>query len=386
MQKHFVALDSWRGIAAIAVAFGHFETSGYLSTLALASTSYRFVDFFFLLSGFVIAHSSGTRIAGGGEAWPFLVRRIARLWPLHLAILAAFAAYQGLLLAAAALGVAVPSPGFTGSFDPVWLPANIAMVQAWGVLPAPTWNEPAWSISAEFAAYLAFAGCYALFGRRGWLVFALSAAAATGWALADDEIMRSTNSHALVRCLIGFGAGVCVHVVWTRRTAWRIPAATLTEAALVVVTLSAVTLLPNRLGIACIPCFAATIFVFAFEQGRVSRFLSRGFWVYLGRRSYSIYLVHTLVLTGVLWLVAITAGVLPWSLGEARPGQTGIVAPLALADPLIFAFLALVVAVAHVTYRFVELPGQQFGRSLAARMKQPRAPHAAPAQVDARRP
>ena len=54
--------------------------------------SYLFVDFFFVLSGFVIAHAYGDRLKSPLEVWQFIVRRFGRVWPLHIAVLAAFIA------------------------------------------------------------------------------------------------------------------------------------------------------------------------------------------------------------------------------------------------------------------------------------------------------
>ncbi|TKD50485.1 acyltransferase family protein [Sphingomonas baiyangensis] len=214
MASHkFVALDSWRGIAALTVAFGHLKTSGFLSTLPVASGSYRFVDFFFVLSGFVIAHSSGVRIASKrGEIWPFFIRRIARLWPLHLFVLGLFAAYRVLLAIAKILGLRAGSAAFEGEFALAWLPANLTMTQAWGFLPMATWNEPAWSISAEFAAYITFALCHAAFGARGWIALAVIGALAAMFTLLHPRVMQATYDLALVRCLLSFSAGVLAYI------------------------------------------------------------------------------------------------------------------------------------------------------------------------------
>ena len=82
-RPRFVALDSWRGIAALAVAFRHINgTAPFLNgqfhgNLRLA------VDFFFVLSGFVIAMSYGERLAQGFSFLRFMVLRWGRVWPLH---------------------------------------------------------------------------------------------------------------------------------------------------------------------------------------------------------------------------------------------------------------------------------------------------------------
>src|SRR5690606_39856368 len=52
--------------------------------------SYLFVDYFFVLSGFVIAHAYAGRLATARDGRRFMVRRLGRVWPLHVLVLAAF--------------------------------------------------------------------------------------------------------------------------------------------------------------------------------------------------------------------------------------------------------------------------------------------------------
>ena len=71
----FVSLDGLRGIAAIAVMLFHVSL-GYMPGGSLA------VDFFFCLSGFVIALAFGKRFANGLSFRAFAKARFARLYPM----------------------------------------------------------------------------------------------------------------------------------------------------------------------------------------------------------------------------------------------------------------------------------------------------------------
>ena len=51
----FYALDSWRGIAAVMVALFHMPIAWSLYDVGIVRHAWLFVDFFFVLSGFVIA-------------------------------------------------------------------------------------------------------------------------------------------------------------------------------------------------------------------------------------------------------------------------------------------------------------------------------------------
>ena len=169
------ALTGLRGVAAVLVVMHHASLhlggAGLPAVGGLLHRGYLGVDLFFVLSGFVISMVYGSWFTGrapgaalpgtGGKAGQdrsgqdrsgqdrtgtagavavFLMRRAARVWPLHAAVLAA-------LLAGAALsGGPLPSPRFAL--------ANFMLVQGWGV--SGEINAPAWSISTEMLAYLLF--------------------------------------------------------------------------------------------------------------------------------------------------------------------------------------------------------------------------------------
>ncbi len=372
-RNHFIALDSWRGICALMVAAGHLKTSGFYTSLMIATTSYRFVDFFFVLSGFVIAHAARDQIAAdGSRVWGFLIRRIGRLWPLHLVVLAGFLGYQGLLQAVNSWGgVNTGQQAFSGSTDLLWLPANIFLVQAWGVIPLATWNIPAWSISAEIAAYSVFAACFSLAGRRGWMpLLVVGVGAIAVLLIAGAPGMKATHDIALARCLAGFVTGVFVHALWTEIPDVKLPFATPLELATVAVVLLAVSYLPADYGILVIPIFAATVLLFAYEGGAVSRVLKRRPGQVLGDLSYSIYMVHALLAVCILSAVALAPkfGIGGIVLGQVAHDSTGIVTMTGLSDAILVGFLALVVGLSLLSFRWIEKPWRERAKAMARRV------------------
>src|ERR1700755_49340 len=90
-QKHqFQTLDGLRGVAAIAVMTRHLpQFLGAVSyhgragvLLGPTPKSYLAVDFFFVLSGFVLAHAYQARLQAGMGPGRFLLMRVIRRWPL----------------------------------------------------------------------------------------------------------------------------------------------------------------------------------------------------------------------------------------------------------------------------------------------------------------
>jgi peptidoglycan/LPS O-acetylase OafA/YrhL len=77
--EHFVMLDALRGVAAIMVMAHHLELSGV--SLGLFPRAYLAVDFFFMLSGFVLSRAYDYRFADGLGWAAFMRIRLRRLWP-----------------------------------------------------------------------------------------------------------------------------------------------------------------------------------------------------------------------------------------------------------------------------------------------------------------
>jgi peptidoglycan/LPS O-acetylase OafA/YrhL len=88
-SARFVVLDSWRGLCALLVALYHVPVTSFVFLNPLVRGSYLFVDFFFVLSGFVISYAYEGRIRDGATAAEFLVKRVGRLWPIQVVTLLA---------------------------------------------------------------------------------------------------------------------------------------------------------------------------------------------------------------------------------------------------------------------------------------------------------
>lgn len=115
-QPRLGALTGIRGIAAWLVVFYHVRASvGQIvpqEVIDLFAKGYLAVDLFFVLSGFVLWFNYGERLHQGGraQAWAFLWRRFARVWPLHAFILAIFVALASAVALTGDPNPAIPSP------------------------------------------------------------------------------------------------------------------------------------------------------------------------------------------------------------------------------------------------------------------------------------
>lgn len=130
----FEALDSWRGLAAVFIILFHAQVASHVRDASLVRAGEMFVDFFFVLSGFVIAHAYSERLTRGSDFGRFMVLRIGRVFPLHLAMLALFIMMETCKSLVPGLGATGDAP-FTGTNDILAIPTNVVLCRL-----APTTN------------------------------------------------------------------------------------------------------------------------------------------------------------------------------------------------------------------------------------------------------
>lgn len=369
-------LDGWRGVCALVVALHHLQADGHFFAVPFVRNAWLFVDFFFVLSGFVIAHAYGGRLAGGGEVLRFIWRRLGRVWPLHVAVLAGFVALEAIKWGLMErLGMSAANPPFDGETAPEALATNLLLVHSWGMHDIATWNFPSWSISTEWAAYLVFAAVAAAgLGGHAWVAAGLAAGGAAMVAAFSAEGLHTIADFGLFRCLYGFFTGVLVHrLIGRRRMAPPLPH--LAELAAIAAVAGFVVIAEKGANSLAAPLvFGMAVGIFAGEAGLASRLLASRPAQALGRWSYSIYLIHTLVLVVIGRAVNLIADRTDLTLtaplevnGAIRvlllPGQAWA------ADALAVAFLATVVALSAATYRWIERPGQRLFARLADRSR-----------------
>lgn len=342
-QPRFLALDALRGVLALFVVLFHLPVDSHVRDLPLVMHGYLVVDYFFVLSGFVIAHSYGARIETGGQGRDFLIKRIARVWPLHAVMLGLFV----LLEVARALTHFDSVPPWTGDREPVGIVTNLLMIQALGTHEHQTWNGPAWAVSAEMLCYVGFTALMLVAGKRLGLISILIATAGAILVVSlAPRWMNTTWQFGWARALYGFFLGVVVYRVWTLRPA---PGRGWLEAGLVAAALAFVWVAVGPWTVLASLVFAPVVWVLAGDRGRVARALTWEPLVKLGDVSYGVYLIHMLLIT----LMMIAARKLD-RIHERRID----LGPTWANDLLTLAFLATAIGLAVLSYRFIETPAR----------------------------
>jgi peptidoglycan/LPS O-acetylase OafA/YrhL len=203
-------LDAMRWVAAMMVAALHFGLFGGVTTSPNLA-----VDFFFALSGFVIAYAYDHKLAHGMTGEEFLQRRLIRLYPLF---------FVGIALGLIVTLVGSTQPGFTDNDGPylsqflaslVFLPWPSDAVPGMTEASASPLNGPYWSLILEIHINVLFAIFFRWIGM-GVLttlvaLFAMGVVA-TSWhdgSLATGYLTQDIH-FGIVRVGFSFLAGVLI--------------------------------------------------------------------------------------------------------------------------------------------------------------------------------
>ena len=383
-------LDALRGLAALTVVFGHFggafvtfpnihQAKSILTYLAVqfVANGHAAVILFFVLSGFVLSIPS---INGKPQSYPvFPTRRITRIYLPYLAALSLAVLGNHFLHNHLALSDWVNGPWHRSVQWPlVW--QHVMFV---GSYICGEFNTAFWSLVIEMRVSLAFPLLCMLVLRLPWrLALPISWLVACGAAslnafLFHAPVLQPGYSFTLqtsdVIATVGYASLFVVGILLARHrvrlTQWSSGLSSGTAQALFVGSI--LLYVYGNLAVACFcrvafrgmttvptivnvcsgdwPCAigATGIILLALGRQSFSRALMSPVCQFLGKISYSLYLLHGTIL---LTLLHLYYGRIP--------------------SPLIFAiYLPCVVACSSVFYKYIEEPCMELGRRVSDRLK-----------------
>ena len=326
-MRYLPSLTPLRGIAALFVVLVHLTSgSGDQTVPEFFLHGYLGVDLFFMLSGFVLTHvyvreflvDLSWRAVGA-----FLWTRVARLYPVHVFI----------------IGVLVIGHAARDISGLAVLANFLLLLVPW---PVDLLNPPAWSLSAEWYAYLLFPFMIGRLWRcDGRIAAALCVALLVGLdalvAIGFGNLQALTTGwSALLRALPEFIIGIMTYRAFSDRGLarhWRSDATFAAVAAALVLGAA----LPNG-DMVVVALFPLLLLAAVSNAGVATRLLNTRPLRWLGDISYSVYLGQALAFSLVSMLATTWVG--PWL------GLTG----------LRVLTVAAILAIATLAYRAVEVP------------------------------
>ena len=210
-QVHsFVTLDGLRGVAALAVVMFHGDP--YFVPFAV-SQGYLAVDFFFALSGFVLAYAYTQRLRQDMSTLTFFQLRVVRLYPLYI-----------LGTAFGLLSLLPHPPDWAFSEFPINLVAAVLFLPSPGSIIFFPFNHPLWSLFHELVANLAFAALSRrLSGALLCGIVTISAVLlieeARWWGTLDSSNGWENWGGGFIRVSFSFFAGILLYRIWQKRPA-----------------------------------------------------------------------------------------------------------------------------------------------------------------------
>jgi len=334
---HYLFLDGLRGVAAIFVMQRHAaERFGGV----VFDSSYLAVDFFFVLSGFVIAHAYVERLTTNMSFVSFMERRIVRLYPVFLIgivvmVLARLPYIENHHLAM------LPELMATTAFNLVYLPAP-----AMFAFNGPFLVGPFWSLSSEMFANVLYAPLAKL--RSGQVVmivamiFGLVAVVVTagGWGSLDVGFDYDNLAGGLARVMFSFFPGVLI--CRFREKIPMVGGRLCGTACVVLLALALMLTIPReyRMGYDLVVTLLLFPAIVALGSRVVVTGLAKSASVFLGEISYPVYAIHLPIAVAVVTVYPSISGMH----GSAE------------ADVLVIAFMAAICIIAWLLVRYVDVP------------------------------
>jgi peptidoglycan/LPS O-acetylase OafA/YrhL len=341
-RKQIDSLTGLRAVAAAWVMLMHFREITPTRVWefpvldALIVNGAYGVDIFFVLSGFILCHVYASQFDtsfNAGQVRQFIVYRFARIYPVHLATFAIMLAlFAGNL-------ITTGSSALPERYGPVTIITTLTLTHAWfpGI---QTPNMPAWSISAEWFAYMIFPILCIVLSYNKWIAVLYFV---MGLFLA---VIEPLCNYSLAHVLSGFLIGMAAYRTMT--VAHWITIGRFAGCAVAAAVLFWAQGTAPRVEIGLL-LFAALMISLADSRDILGRFLTLRPIVYLGEISYSLYMIH-------------------WPARVVVRNSFQIIGVLDTLPPglVVVAYVLVTLIGAVTSYHFVELPGRALLRKAGA--------------------
>ncbi|HGH3376861.1 TPA: acyltransferase family protein [Enterobacter ludwigii] len=350
--QRYLVLDSFRGLCAIFVVVFHMRALGSITEISFFKGSDLFVNFFFVLSGFVMSHAYLKR--SDIAFTDYISSRFRRLYPLYIFMLIVFIGLEcAKYIAYTKMGITLNAVPFTGKSAPVEVIPNLLMIQAWTEFTEHlSFNYPSWSISIEFYTYILFFVAIHFFKKY----FSISCLAIPAILIVLHTITNGVITEYAANGVFCFFSGVITYSISKTKFISNKLIATIVEVSALVAIYYVVSSDIIIKWILSALLFSLTIFVYSKEAGAISSILKTTPFISIGKWSYSIYMTHAAILfcviSAFMVLQKITGKELTLMVNGDRTLNLG---SAALNNILVALVICITIVVSSITYRFIEM-------------------------------
>ncbi|WP_419211073.1 acyltransferase family protein [Maribacter sp. X9] len=343
-------LDGLRGIFSFMIIFFHYDNRilpEFVSQNFVKNGAWIFVEFFFVLSGYVISYNYDN-LSTKNEFWIYLKKRFIRLYPLLFFTIMVYFLFE--LLGSTILKSFINTPETVPSL----ILATIDSLLFTNSTPIfgdtdGGMNSPSWSISAEMISYIVFGLATIYLSKKNKTIFYICL------ILVSMSILlkfKPPVNYFFLRAFVSFSLGYLLFKV----SKFRIPFKDWMEYLIPIALLLVMYMIhDNTFGLAHFNgnftiniIFFFSILMLLKTDGTITRILDSPFVQFLGKISYSVYLNHLLIIT-----------VLPRFFFKILKIEQNTYTEVGV---LIFLCI-LILVYSALTYKYIELKGSKFLKS-----------------------
>lgn len=370
-SAYLTTLTPLRGIAALLVVIFHcnlmlqtFMPPGYTG---IVENGWLWVDFFFVLSGFIMSYVYGKYFKEhiGGEAYKkYIGARFARVYPLHF-----FTLIWAIICAAIITHLSTSlEPFFADMFNYKSAAlASVVLIQSMHLFSAAPLNTPSWSLSTEWWVYMVFPLLVPFFARIKtagkvltlifiilFFIFIRYVIGPNSGPFPGQPSINLVADFGFVRCFAGFLLGMLLFEFYEAKAGYSI----LKKDWCFILFFTGV-LIAMHFGIMDLIILAFFPFILltaAYNNTGVKRFLDTKPLQRLGDWSFSIYMVHVPLMM-IYWIYLVKKDPTYFSdfakLINQKPNYSlGVI--------LCIIVVALTLVIASLTYKYVEVPSRNY--------------------------
>lgn len=372
-QTNYISnLTPLRGIAALLTVVFHVNIGTQMLGFPFIDKLYLMVDFFFILSGFIMLHVYGKMFSEsvtGANFKKFTIARFARIYPLHF-----FTLMLTILIWSVGAYLGVPKvPVFQIENTGFSIFTNLFLLQSMNLHNWFSWDHASWSISTEWWMYMLFPFLVVPFNKlrsMGQATVALLCFAGylaiTFWIVPlvtnPPEIpfvhldpakltINVAYQYGFLRCMFGFVLGMMLHKGyeqnWGKSFLANGYALTIAVVGLFICFHFAV---PDVFSVSFLPFILLSA---AYGSASVNKFLSTRALQKIGDWSFSIYLIHQPLLYSIGIAMAYFNPADPNAPAGPPPSP-----PFFAAWGICFSVIAVTLLLASLTYRYIETPAR----------------------------